>query len=202
MRQLVVATKNKKKFSEIKTLLKATNLKIVSLLDFPSAVRIREDGKTFRENAAKKALAIARFSGALALGEDSGLEVDALGGRPGVYSSRFAGSKKDDRLNNRKVLRLLGSLPLNKRTARYRCAVAIADYSGLIKTVEGTCEGLIGFNPKGKSGFGYDPVFIIPAYKKTFAQLGLGIKHKISHRARAIQKIKPVISKYLDRQSA
>jgi len=190
MQELVVATKNKKKFTEIKELLKGTRLKIKSLLDFPRAPSIKETGHTFKENAVKKALAITRFSGSLTLGEDSGLEVAALGGRPGVYSSRFAGGKKDDILNNKKVLRLLGNLPLKKRRACYVCSVALADKNGVIAIKEGTCYGKIGFAPKGTNGFGYDPIFIVKGFKKTFGQLSSATKHRLSHRGRALKKIK------------
>ena len=190
MQELVVATKNKKKFTEIKELLKDTSLKIKSLLDFPNAPRIKETGKTFKENAVKKALVIACYTGSLTLGEDSGLQVKALGGRPGVYSSRFSGAKKDDVLNNKKVLRLMGRLPLTKRKARYVCSVALADKNGVIAIKEGTCYGKIDFAPKGTNGFGYDPIFIVRGFKKTFGQLSSATKHRLSHRGRALKKIK------------
>ncbi|MFA4888004.1 MAG: RdgB/HAM1 family non-canonical purine NTP pyrophosphatase [Candidatus Omnitrophota bacterium] len=195
---LVVATKNKKKLQEIKDILKGVPVKITSLADYPQAPRIIESGLTFRKNAEIKALKIAHFTGKLALGEDSGLCVDALDGKPGVYSSRFAGNNKSDRQNNLKVLRLLGKLPLKKRIAHYTCAVALADKGGLLATVEGKCSGLIGFEMKGERGFGYDPLFIIPAYKKTFAQLGEAIKHKMSHRYYALEKAKKIILKYIE----
>jgi len=196
--ELVVATKNKKKLSEIRDLLKGLDVKISSLADYADCPRIVENGKTFRENAAKKAKKIARFSGKLTLGEDSGLCVEALGGRPGIYSSRFSGKDKSDSKNNLKLLRLLGDLPLKKRKAHYVCAVALADKRGIIKVVEGRCNGLIGFEMRGKSGFGYDPLFIIPAYQKTFAELGLKLKHGISHRFRALRKSRGVIQKYIE----
>jgi XTP/dITP diphosphohydrolase len=194
--ELVVATKNKKKLGEIRHILKSLNVKITSLADYLSAPRIIENGKTFKENAVKKAARIAAYTQKLALGEDSGLCVEALGGLPGIYSARFSGGSKDDLRNNRKLLRLLGDLPLAKRKASYFCAVALVDKEGLVGVVEGECKGLIGFTPKGTFGFGYDPLFIIPAYKKTFAQLGGGIKHKMSHRFRALQKAKKLILKY------
>lgn len=196
--ELVVATKNKKKLGEIKDILKELDIKITSLADYSGSARIIENAKTFKGNAVKKAVKIARFSKKLTLGEDSGLCVNALGGRPGVYSSRFSGKDKNDFKNNLKVLKLLGSLPIKKRRAYYVCAVALADKNGLIGVVEGRCSGLIGFELKGNSGFGYDPLFIIPKYKKTFAQLGLAIKHKMSHRYRALEKAKKIISKYIE----
>ncbi len=194
--ELVIATKNKKKLREIKDLLKGLNVKITSLADYPLAPRIHENGRTFLENARKKALKIARYTQKLTLGEDSGLEVEALAGAPGVRSSRFSGRNKSDMQNNLKLLRLLGDMPLRKRKARYRCSVVLADKDGIVFEAEGSCRGLIGFEMRGASGFGYDPLFIIPRYKKTFAQLGLRIKHTISHRFRALKKIRPVISSY------
>lgn len=201
MSELVVATENKKKFAEIKALLKDLDLKITSLADYPQAPRILESGKSFKENAIKKAVKIAYYTGKLTLGEDSGLEVDALSGRPGVYSSRFAGPSKDDLRNNLKLLRLLNDLPLYKRKASYRCSVALADKCGLLGTVEGSCRGFIGFSLKGSFGFGYDPLFIIPDYKKTFAQLRPRIKHRMSHRYRALSKAKRIILTYLKRNA-
>lgn len=195
--ELIVATKNKKKLEEIREILKDLDLKITSLADYSKVPRIIENGKTFKENAIKKALKIAHFTGKLTLGEDSGLEVEALAGKPGIYSSRFAGKDKDDLKNNLKLLKLLAGLPLNKRKARYVCAVALADKDGLVAVAEGRCSGLIGFELKGDFGFGYDPLFIIPKYKKTFAQLGPVVKHKMSHRYRALFKAKRIILDYL-----
>lgn len=199
--ELLVATKNKKKLEEIKDILKYLDLKITSLADYEKSPRIIENGKTFQENAVKKAVKTARFTKKFTIGEDSGLCVEALGGRPGIYSSRFSGKNKSDSLNNLKVLKLLQGLSLNKRKAYYACAVALADKDGLIAVVEGKCRGLIGFELKGSRGFGYDPLFIIPKYKKTFAQLGEGIKHKISHRYRALKKAKINIEKYIEKHS-
>jgi len=196
--ELVIATKNKKKLEEIKEILKDLNFKISSLLDYPSVPRIIENGKTFQENAIKKAVKIAHFTGKLTLGEDSGICVEALGGKPGVYSSRFSGKDKSDIKNNLKLLSNLEGLPLSKRKASYSCAVALADKKGLIGVAEGRCQGLIGFALKGHFGFGYDPLFLIPKYKKTFAQLGPRIKHKMSHRYRALKQAKKIIQKYIE----
>lgn len=197
--ELVVATKNKKKLREIKDILKMSNLKIFSLSDYPDAPRIIENGKTFKENAVKKAIRAAHFTKKITLGEDSGLCVRALGGKPGIYSSRFSGKNKSDMQNNLKLLKMLKGLPLNKRMAYYACAVALADESGLIGVVEGKCPGLIGFELNGTQGFGYDPLFIIPKYKKTFAQLGEKVKDRMSHRYRALEKAKRLFSKYIER---
>ena len=196
--ELIVATKNKKKLEEIEHILKGLNVEISSLADYPAAPRIIENGRTFKENAVKKAVKIARFTKRLSLGEDSGLCVDALAGRPGIYSSRFSGKDKSDIKNNLKLLNLLGNLPLSKRKAYYVCAVALADNDGLIGVVEGKCFGRIGFEQKGSFGFGYDPLFIIPGYKKTFAQLAPRVKHKISHRFRALEKTRKLLQKYIE----
>lgn len=196
--ELIVATKNKNKLREIRDILKDSNVKITSLADYPNAPRIIENAKTFKENAIKKALRIARFTKRLTLGEDSGLSVYALGGKPGIYSSRFSGKNKSDMQNNLKLLKMLKGLPLSKRKAYYACAVALADKDGLIAAVEGRCYGLIGFELKGAYGFGYDPLFIIPEFKKTFAELGKKIKHKMSHRYRALQKAKRFFPKYIE----
>jgi XTP/dITP diphosphohydrolase len=198
--ELLVATKNKKKLAEIKEILKGLNLKFSSLADYKKAPRILENGKTFQENAVKKAVKIARFAKKLTLGEDSGLCVDALAGAPGVYSSRFSGKAKSDLRNNLKLLKLLKGLPREKRKAHYVCAVALADQKGLIRMVGGRCHGFIGFARKGSCGFGYDPLFVIPKYKKTFAQLGEKIKHKMSHRYHALKKAKKIIEKYIEKQ--
>ena len=198
--ELIVATKNKKKLQEIDELLKGLGLKIRSLADYPDAPRIIENGKTFSENAVKKAVKIARFTKKLTLGEDSGLCIDALGGKPGVFSSRFSGKSKSDAKNNEKVLRLLKRVPLRDRRAHYVCAVALADENGLIAVVEGKCHGVIGFEEKGYSGFGYDPLFVIPKFKKTFAQLGIRIKHTMSHRFHALTKARKIVQKYIEKQ--
>jgi XTP/dITP diphosphohydrolase len=200
--EMVVATKNKKKLEEIKKILKGLGLKITCLADYDNPPRIVEDGHTFRENAIKKALRIAKATKKFTLGEDSGLCVNVLGGEPGIYSSRFSGKEKSDLRNNLKLLNLLEGLPLHKRRAHYVCAVALADKDGLIGAVEAKCSGLIGFKMQGTYGFGYDPLFIIPRYKKTFAQLGPNIKHRMSHRFRALKKAKKIIFKYLRRKNA
>ncbi len=202
MRELLVATKNKKKLEEIRDILKGLKLKITSLPDYNSSPRIVENGMTFKENAIKKAVKIARFSEKLTLGEDSGLCVDYLDGKPGIYSSRFSGKNKSDLQNNLKLLKLLSAAPFKKRKGHYICAVALADKDGLVGVVEGRCNGFIGFELKGSRGFGYDPLFIIPKYKKTFAELGEGIKHKMSHRYYALAKAKKLIQKYIEQHGS
>lgn len=198
--ELVAATKNKKKLGEIKEILKDLDLEISSLSDYPKTPRIIESGKTFKDNAIKKAVKIAAVTKKLTLGEDSGLCVYALGGKPGVYSSRFSGKDKSDKKNNLKLLKLLKGFPLSRRKAYYSSAVALADEDGLLAAVEGRCFGLVGFELKGNLGFGYDPLFIIPKYRKTFAQLGEKIKHKMSHRYHALKKVKKIILKYIEQK--
>lgn len=195
-KKLVVATENRKKLEEIKDILKDLDFKIVSLADYPGFPRIVENGKTFKENAVKKAFKIAKFTGELTMGEDSGLCVKALNGAPGVRSARYSGRDKNDDKNNRKLLKALEGLPIKKRSAYYACAVALADKKGLIKVVEGRCRGRIAFIPEGSFGFGYDPIFLIPKYKKTFAQLGGAVKHKMSHRFLALVKTRKVLDAY------
>jgi len=200
MKQLVVVTKNKKKLSEIKEILKGMHLKLLTLDAYKNVPSVAENGKTFQENAIKKAVKLARFTGQFCLGEDSGLCVDVLGGAPGIYSARFSGRSKSDLKNNLKLLRLLKDMPAVKRKAHYVCAVALADKRGLVGVAEGNCSGLIALEPEGSAGFGYDPLFYIPKYKKTFAQLGEKIKHKMSHRYYALKKAKRIIQKYIVKQ--
>jgi XTP/dITP diphosphohydrolase len=196
MRELLIATKNQGKLKEIRELLKGLDLKITSLSDYPDLPGVVEDGDTFKSNAVKKAVTIAAQTKTLTIGEDSGLEVRALGNRPGIYSSRFAatkGKKAADKRNNAKLLRMLRGVPLQKRQARYRCFVALADGEDVVDVVSGSCEGLIALRAKGKNGFGYDPLFFLPRYHKTFGELEPRIKAKISHRSRAFRKIKKVL---------
>ena len=190
MRELIVATRNKGKLREIKELLADLDFKIVSLDELAAMPKIIEDGQTFKDNAIKKAVTIARHTQKLTLGEDSGLEVKALANQPGVYSARFSGANATDEKNNAKLLRLLRGLALNKRQARYRCFAALADEKGVVGVVSGSCSGLIATRHKGKNGFGYDPLFLIPRYGKTFGELPSEIKAKMSHRSHALQKIK------------
>ncbi len=197
MKELLIATRNKKKLEEIRDLLKGLNLKITSLADYKNLPEIEEDGKTFNANAIKKAATIAIFTKKLTMGEDSGLEVQALGNKPGIYSARYSGEGATDPKNNRKLLKALKGFPLKKRQARYRCSVALVDAKGLVDVVSGSCRGIIDTKEKGKNGFGYDPLFLIPQFQKTFGELPAEVKSKISHRARALKKFKRVIEKYL-----
>jgi len=199
MPELIVATKNKGKLKEIRELLRGLDFQVTSLADYPDAPLIVEDGRTFRANAAKKALTIARWSKKLTLGEDSGLQVRALDNRPGVYSSRFAGDQATDKKNNAKLLRLLRGIPLNERQARYRCVAVLADGKGIVDVLSGSCPGLIAERSRGSNGFGYDPLFLLPRYQQTFGQLDPHIKARISHRAKAMKKVRQTLQQYLVR---
>lgn len=194
MKKLVVATKNKNKIKEIMDIMKNTGIKIVSLYDLGIEIDVKEDGTTFEENAYKKAYEIMKITHMPTMADDSGLEVDALGGAPGVYSARFAGVHGDDRKNNEKLLILLKDVPNNLRKARFVCVIALVYPDGEKKFVRGEIEGTIARSPSGNSGFGYDPLFIVPEYNKTFAQLGSNIKNKISHRGKALRALKEILS--------
>jgi len=239
--KVVLATANQGKIRELEKLLLPLGIDVTSQADYPGFPAIVEDGKSFEENAVKKARAAASYTGQVALADDSGLEVDYLGGAPGIYSARFSclddtctcsgdgrahlncgvsrtrancssgrvqangancgsgcvrinGSQDAfggsrallDRANNEKLLALLEGVPWEKRTARFRCVIAIAVPGGKIYTAKGTCEGYIAFEPKGAGGFGYDPLFYLPEYGKTFAELDTEAKNRISHRGRAL----------------
>lgn len=200
MTELIIATTNQGKLQEIRELLKDLDVNITSLSDYPDAPKVEEDGKNFAQNALKKAATIALYTKKLTLGEDSGLEVKALGNKPGIYSARFAGNGATDKKNNAKLLRELRGVPLKKRQARYRCFAAIVDGKGVIDVVSGSCAGVIALKGKGKNGFGYDPLFLIPRYNKTFGELDPAVKAQISHRARALRKVKTILGRYFSRK--
>ncbi len=201
--KLIIATQNPKKLREIQELLTGFPLRVISLKEWDGKVEeVLEDGKNFWENAVKKAMAIAHQTPDWVLADDSGLEVDALDGAPGIFSARFAGAgggASTDKENNQKLSQLLKDLPPEKRTARFRCSVAIAHEKRLLGVVEGKCEGTIAFTLAGNYGFGYDPLFIPTGYKQTFAELGPEVKHKISHRSQALAKAKDFISEYVEK---
>jgi XTP/dITP diphosphohydrolase len=187
--ELLLATRNRNKVVEMQHALDGTGWQVVMLSDIAGAPDVEEDGATFQENALKKARSAARVSRLWTLAEDSGLEIDALGGEPGVKSSRYAGEGASDTDRIRKVLTQLTSVPDERRTARFRCVMCLIDPAGNENCFEGRCEGRIADSPRGSSGFGYDPIFIPDVYDKTFAELGLGVKGNISHRARAMQQV-------------
>ena len=199
MKRIVLATNNKHKINEIKGILSGLAAEILTLEDFPGAPKVEETGKTLEENAILKAEAIHGFTGLPSLADDSGLEVDALRGAPGVLSSRFAGEHCSFEDNNRKLLRMMSDLPWEKRGAKFVCVVALAKDSNQTVTLRGEVNGLITLEERGENGFGYDPVFYLPNLNRTFAQLSFEEKNKISHRARAFGKAGELIRKgFLD----
>lgn len=182
--QLVIATRNRHKLDEIRAILGSPGLQLSSALDHPEVPDVVEDGDTFEANAIKKAVALHRATGAWALADDSGLEVDALGGEPGVRSARYAGEPVDHAANIAKLLAALRGVA--DRTARFRCVIALAGPGFPPSTVEGRCEGVITAAPRGTGGFGYDPVFVPEGHARTFGELDAALKNGISHRARAL----------------
>ncbi|MBN1794739.1 MAG: RdgB/HAM1 family non-canonical purine NTP pyrophosphatase [Candidatus Omnitrophica bacterium] len=200
MKKLVIATRNDRKYEElIRILGDLPLLEVVHLAAYPGIGPIEETGDTFRENAIIKALAVSSYTGELSLADDSGLCVDALDGKPGVYSSRFAGMAADDAANIAKLRHLLAGTPSEKRGAHFICAVAIADRHGIIDVAEGRVDGVIADAPKGNNGFGYDPLFFLPGYGKTFAELDASVKNGISHRFRALVQARRLLVEYLER---
>lgn len=189
MERLVVATKNKGKLKEIEEILSGLPFRVVSMEEAGIDGDIEETGSTFEENALIKAQAVAKVTGGLVMADDSGLEVDALNGAPGIHSARFAGEGATDADRNNKLLGLLQEVPFEKRTGRFVCAIAVVFPEGEHRMVRGTCEGFIGFKPEGTNGFGYDPLFYVPEYQMTIAQLPVAEKNRISHRGRALEKM-------------
>ena len=197
MTEVVIATKNEKKLRELKRYLKGVRAKVVSLKEIGHSPRIMEDADTFKGNAIKKAVIVSRVTKGIVLADDSGLIVEALGGQPGVRSARFAGRNKKDHDNNTKLLEMLEGMPPKKRSARFICAIAIADKGKIIKVIEEHCSGRIAHAIRGRHGFGYDPVFLIPKYNKTFGETGLKVKDRMSHRSKALKKAREFLKKYI-----
>lgn len=194
IRELVLATHNRNKVIELVALLGDLGITIRTLDEFPDAPDVVEDGDTCEANAVKKARAIAESTGLPAVADDTGLEVDALGGRPGVYAARYAGEDATYEDNCRKLLRELTGVPREQRTARFLTVAAIALPSDGIRVAQGTLEGVIAEEASGTLGFGYDPVFLIPELGKTLAQLPADQKNTISHRAKAFAKVREMLS--------
>lgn len=189
MKQIILATNNAHKLSEFRTLFAPLGMNILSLKDLHLDIDVEETGTTFAANAMIKAETIMQLTQLPVIADDSGLEVDALGGAPGIYSARYAGNHGDNAANNLKLLRELIAIQPKDRTARFVCAIAYAKPGGITKTFIGTCEGHIGLNTGGEGGFGYDPLFIPIGYHQSFAQLGSTIKNTISHRTKALEKL-------------
>jgi XTP/dITP diphosphohydrolase len=193
-REIVIASKNKGKIREIRQIYADLPVAIVELPDLPDVV---EDGDTFSANARKKAIEISRHTGKWALADDSGLEVDALNGAPGIYSARWSGG--GDEANNDKLLAELRDVPPPARTARYRAVVVIASPDGrVVAESDGVCDGLIGFERKGTGGFGYDPLFVVPQFGRTMAELPSETKHSISHRGEALRRLRDPLTRALN----
>ena len=192
--RLVLGSRNKKKLGELVALLGDLPIELTDLSPFPDAPEVDETGTTFEENARLKATQLAPVLGEWVLGEDSGLVVPALGGRPGVYSARFAGTHGDDAANNAKLLAELGGKTGDDRRAFYVSTAALADPSGnVIAVVEGRCWGVIAADGRGDGGFGYDPLFVIPEYHASFGELSPTVKNALSHRGRAVAKLRPLL---------
>lgn len=200
---IVIATGNAHKFRELSRVLNVPGIRWHSLQEFPRMQPAHEDGKTFDANAVKKAKAAAKATGLLALADDSGIEVSALGGAPGVYSARFAGLHGDDAANNRKLLRVMEGVPYSRRQARYQCSLVVARPGSrkgragadarIVAITRGSWTGRIAKLPRGHGGFGYDPVVLIPKHGKTVAQLAASVKRRESHRAAAARKMRSLL---------
>lgn len=196
MKKIVIATSNEHKLAEICQILNGVPAELLSLKDFPEIPPIEETGDTFEENAFVKARTVFNETGLLALGDDSGLEVEALGGAPGIYSARYAGGERDYAANNLKLLEELKNISPDKRIARFRCVVAIVG-KDTERVIEGIVRGKIIGQLRGNTGFGYDPLFVPGGYNQTFAEMGELLKNKISHRAKAFQNARQILLEYL-----
>ncbi|WP_338750483.1 XTP/dITP diphosphatase [Bacillus sp. FJAT-52991] len=190
MDTVIIATKNKGKAKEFAEMFASFGMNVKTLLDYPEYADVEETGETFEENAILKAEEICKLTGRLVIADDSGLMIDALDGRPGVYSARYAGEEKSDEANIQKVLEELRDVPSEKRTARFYCALAIAMPGKETTTVAGTCEGRITEEKQGTNGFGYDPIFYVEQFEATMAQLTPETKNSISHRGQALKKLR------------
>ncbi|MEH7128404.1 XTP/dITP diphosphatase [Neobacillus drentensis] len=199
MKEVIIATKNPGKAKEFEHIFSARGIVVRTLLDYPEIPEVEETGVTFEENAILKAEAVSQALGKMVIGDDSGLMVDALEGRPGIYSARYAGEPKNDQNNTDKVLSELKGLPEEKRSARFYCALAVAVPGQEPMTVSGTCEGRILEERRGTNGFGYDPVFYVPEKGVAMAELSSDEKNKISHRANALKKLDVVLDSILEK---
>ncbi len=199
MPKLLLATNNKGKAREYKSLLEGVPFELVMPAEVGVSAEVAEVGKSFEENATLKATALAAQSQLLTLADDSGLEVEALGGEPGVLSARYAGEGASDENRVSYLLTKLEGVPQEKRTARFRCVIAIATPEGDVELCIGECDGFIAFEPRGEGGFGYDPIFYLPEMKKTMAELSPETKNKISHRGRAAEKARRLLKEKYNR---
>ena len=201
MIELLVATTNSGKFAEVQAFLSRLPIRIRSLRDLTNPPTVLEDGATFEANALKKARTLANYSNSLTLADDSGLEVDALGGAPGIFSARYCGEEGNDDENNRKLLRELAGVARARRTGRFVCALALCapDAAAMSDwTVRESCEGFISFELKGANGFGYDPLFFYPPFGKTFGEIDRDTRATVSHRGKALKKLAEALSRRVD----
>jgi XTP/dITP diphosphohydrolase len=197
---LIIGTTNPGKAREFRELLAGLPIALLPLAELSGRPPdVAEDGPTYRDNAVKKALSVARWAGHAALADDSGLEVDALGGAPGVHSARYAGTPQDSGANIVKLLAALAGTPPEQRTARFRCVIAMARPDGRVLVAEGTCEGRITETPNGRAGFGYDPIFFSSALGRTFAEAAPAVKNGVSHRAQACRVLRSQLVEFLAR---
>ena len=190
MKKIIFATGNAGKMKEIREILKDLDAEVLSMKEAGVEAEIVEDGKTFEENALIKAKTVCKLTGKIALADDSGLEIDYLNKEPGIYSARYMGEDTSYRIKNANLIERLEGVPDEKRTARFVCAIAAAFPDGTVKTVRGTMEGRIGYEETGENGFGYDPIFYLPEYGCSSAELSMEEKNKISHRGKALRAIK------------
>lgn len=202
MKEVIIATKNPGKAKEFETMFSKRGLVVRTLLDYPEIPDIEETGTTFEENAILKAEAVAKRLDKMVISDDSGLIVDALDGRPGIYSARYAGEEKNNEANIDKVLQELTDVSNGRRTARFYCALAVAAPGHITKTVSASCEGRILTERKGAKGFGYDPIFYVDEKGRTMAELSSEEKNKISHRAKALKKLEILLDSVLESAEA
>lgn len=196
MQSVLIATKNAGKAKDFERILKPYGVEVKTLLDFPATPDIEETGKTFEENAILKAETISKKFNVMVIADDSGMIVDALDGRPGVYSARYAGIDKNDEANNDKVLEEMADVPGKDRSARFYCAIAVAIPGKPTITVNGICEGSILYERRGSNGFGYDPIFFVTSMQKSMAELTPEEKNQISHRAMAMKKLESQLTEF------
>lgn len=200
MQTIIIASSNQGKLKEFRELMEGLPVEVKSLADYPEIGDIEENGSTFAENAAIKARAVHRATGCLAIADDSGLEVDALDGAPGIYSARYAGEEKDDDANNAKLLDALAAVPDDQRGAQFHCAICAISADGRQFDAEGIVRGCILRSPRGNHGFGYDPLFYVPAFDRTTAELSMNDKNAISHRGKAMRKMVQILKEKIFNQ--
>ncbi|WP_432663166.1 XTP/dITP diphosphatase [Wukongibacter baidiensis] len=202
MIRMILASQNKHKLEEIRDMLEDFDIELISMDKVGLGdLEIVEDGETFEENSMIKAVTVMKKTNTIAIADDSGLAVDHLDGRPGVYSSRFAGENATDDDNNKKLIKMLDGVSPEERSGKFVSVISVAFPDGRRLSVRGECKGIIGLEEKGTNGFGYDPLFIVPEYDRTFAELGSETKNKISHRAKALEKFRKELENILGEES-